>query len=504
VLNLFRGNAPDHPLADPKEARRILGELPAHDPLKALEELAHWHESVGTAQGFRCDARIELLCMVDEAAQGRLRRVARDYLAGARASRFQENMVWTRAQTYWRECALAYGRAIDGVLQNGKGAAAAAPLLPLLAVRALRALAQQLKWLHLRYAPVEPSLWRVLNNIYAFAEARGIAEAPVVAVYPGMPGASSPRQEFLRALVLSVSSPDSLTPAEMDWAERLIGEFASSFAFGTTPAPALTHWTDLAQATAPQRLAKAPPASTSVRYFGGANAAAWLQTLVQRIDVSGQVPESLGLPPEADKAGVVDLLRRLQLHWSSAAPERKHPRHAVKSRLSIVHGFDAVVGAVAGIASLDFHRHPAESWTVENVSGGGFGARAPQSREDWLRIGALLALQPEGGTNWLVGLVRRVSKLGAGEARVGLQTLSRMPELARFSIRGADEAGLLLPSPDLLLGEVMLAIRAGVLVPGQNLESQRGGRNYVYLPQAVVEHGEDYDLVRFRELVRES
>jgi len=504
VLNLFRGNAPDHPLADPKEARRILGELPAHDPLKALEELAHWHESVGTAEGFRCDARIELLFMIDEAAQGRIRRVARDYLAGARASRFQENVLWTRAQGYWRECALAYGRAIDGVLQNAKGAGAAAPLLPLLVVRALRALGQQLKWLHLRYAPVEPSLWRVLNNIYAFAEARGIADAPVPAAYPGVPGASSPRQEFLRALVLSVSSPDSFTPVEVEWAERVISEFVSSIGFGAAPSPSLTHWTDLAQPMAPQRLAKTPPAVASVRYFGGANAAAWLQTLIQRIEVSGHVPESLGLPPEADTRSVVELLRRLQLYWSPAAPERKHPRHAVKSRLSIVHGFDAVVGAVAGIASLDFHKHPAESWVVENVSGGGFGARAPQSREEWLRIGALLALQPEGGTNWLVGLVRRVGKVGAGEARVGIQTLSRAPELARFSVRGADEPGVLLPAPELPLGEVMLAIRSGVFVPGQGLESQRGGRNYVYLPQAVVEHGEDYDLIRFRELVRES
>lgn len=504
MLNLFRGSAPEHPLADPKEARRILGELPPHDPLKALEELAHWHESVGTAEGFRCDARIELLFMLDEVAQGRLRRVARDYLAGARASRFQENMVWTRAQTYWRECALAYGRAIDGVLQNAKGAAAAAPLLPLLFVRALRALAQQLKWLHLRYAPVEPSLWRVLNNIYAFAEARGIAEAPVAAVYPGTAGTSTPRQEFLRAIVLAASSPDSLTPAEVEWSERVISEFVSSFAFGAAPAPSLTHWTDLAQPMAPQRLAKAPPAVASVRYFGGANAAAWLLTLVQRIEVSGHVPESLGLPPEADTASVIELLRRLHLYWSPAAPERKHPRHAVKSRLSIVHGFDAVVGAVAGIASLDFHKHPAESWIVENVSGGGFGARAPQSREEWLRIGALLALQPEGGTNWLAGLVRRVSRTGAGEARVGIQTLSRAPELARFSIRGADEPGVLLPSPDLPLGEALIAIRSGVFVPGQSLECERGGRRFVYLPQAVMERGEDYDLVRFRELVRES
>ena len=41
-------------------------------------------------------------------------------------------------------------------------------------------------------------------------------------------------------------------------------------------------------------------------------------------------------------------MRHLVLYWSPAAPERKHPRHTVKSRVSIVHGFEGVVGALNG------------------------------------------------------------------------------------------------------------------------------------------------------------
>ena len=36
MLKLFGGGGPDHPMADPKEARRILEALPAQE-LKALE-----------------------------------------------------------------------------------------------------------------------------------------------------------------------------------------------------------------------------------------------------------------------------------------------------------------------------------------------------------------------------------------------------------------------------------------------------------------------------------
>jgi len=58
-MKLF-GGKPDHPMADPKEMRRLLDALPVTDPLKALDELAHWHESVSAADGFRPDAELHV------------------------------------------------------------------------------------------------------------------------------------------------------------------------------------------------------------------------------------------------------------------------------------------------------------------------------------------------------------------------------------------------------------------------------------------------------------
>lgn len=103
----------------------------------------------------------------------------------------------------------------------------------------------------------------------------------------------------------------------------------------------------------------------------------------------------------------------------------------------------------------------------------------------------------------MVGAVRRVSKTAARETRVGIETLSRTPELTRFALRAGEEVGVLLPSPGQAPGEAAIALRAGVFA-GQNLENQRGGRSYMYMPQGVAEHGEDYDIVRYREMVRDS
>ncbi|HWA38822.1 MAG TPA: hypothetical protein VG873_13245 [Burkholderiales bacterium] len=513
MLGLFGSGKPDHPLADPKEAKRLIDELPAQDPLKALEEIAHWHESVGAAEGFRPDARFQLLFQLDEAAQPRLRKVAREYLAAARPSRFQENRLWTHVYEYWRQCGQAYARTIDTVLQGAKGAEATKPQLPLAVSRALRAIAQQVKWLHLRYAPVDATIWRVLNGVYAFAELRGIADAAVPAVYPGVPGESSPKLEFVRALALDISSPDSLLPAQVEAAERLIGDFAPSFALGAQAAPHATHWTDLGQGMGPQRIVRPsqgePGAGVGVRYLSSGPALQALQAMLARIEATSILPEAFGPgAPINDGEGALDLLRHLILYWAPAAPERKHPRHNVKSRLSIVHGFDGVVAALsagpgAGAPSV-LEMNPAENWIVENVSAGGFGAVVPQAKVDWLKIGTLLAMQPDGGHNWLVGVIRRVSKSSSQEARVGIQTLSRAPELAKFAVLGREETGVLLPAPGLGSGEASIALRAGAFIPGQNLLTDRAGKHYMYMPQGVAERGDDYDIVRFREMVREA
>jgi hypothetical protein len=515
MLGLFGSGKPDHPLADPKEAKRLIDELPAQDSLKALEELAHWHESVSAAEGFRPDQRFQLLLQLDEAAQPRLRKVAREYLAAARPSRFQENRLWTHVYEYWRQCGQAYARAIDTVLQNAKGAEATKPQLPLAVSRALRAIAQQIKWLHLRYAPVDTTIWRVLNGIYAFAELRGITDAMVPTLYPGVPGETSPKREFMRALVLDVSSPDSLLPAQVEAAERLIGDFTPSFALAAQPGAQATHWTDLAQGTGPLRISRPPlpepAAGVGVRYLSAGAGLQALQAMLARIESTSILPEAFGPgAPITDGEGALDLLRHLILYWAPAAPERKHPRHNVKSRLSIVPGFDGAVAALStptGAPSV-LEMNPAESWIVENVSAGGFGAVVSQARSgqggDWLKIGALLAMQPDGGNNWLVGVIRRVSKTSSQEARVGIQTLSRAPELAKFAVLGREETGVLLPAPGLGSGEASIALRAGAFIPGQNLLADRAGKHYMYMPQGVAERGDDYDIVRFREMIREA
>jgi hypothetical protein len=500
-MKLFGGGKPDHPMADARDARRILEELPGQDAVKALDELAHWHESLALAEGFRPEQRIERLLLVDEAAQPRVRKLTREYLAQALGSRFQENRLWTGVHEYWRQSCLALARAVDLFVQGAKGAEAARPLLPVLLARALRAAAQQIKWMHMRYGPYDYAVWAMLNRVYAYAEVRGLAQAGVT-LYPGLAVQSTPALEFARAALFSAAAPEGLLPAEIDLAERIVGELAARFEVSAAPGPGLPYWTDLDKAMAPQRALQPPPAAAGLRCFGPGSALEEVRRIAERIRATDALPSGLNLAQSDQAEDVLEVLEHLALYWSPQAPQRRHQRHRVSSLLTVANGLKGVLDTLgSGLAS------PAETWVIENVSAGGFGALVPELKGDWLRVGALVAIQPEGGNNWVVGMLRRVSKTPDQRARVGIQTLSRLPAVSQFTmsgVRAAAERGVLLRGHDPASADVQIALRPGVFAPGQNLEAIREGRRYVYLPTGFGERGADYELGRFRELVRES
>ncbi len=501
------GGKADHPLADPKEARRMLDALPSDDTFKALEELAHWMDWVAITEGFKPLDRIQTLYMVDDAAQPRLRKLARDYAAATRPSRFTENRIWGAMHGFWKSAGLAYARAVDLHVQNAKGVDAAKAQLPGLLVRTLRSFGQQLKWMQLRYGPMDLGVWGIANKVFAYAELRNLAQT-VCTPYAG--GAeTTPQREFLKLVFFSASSPDSLLPMESDFAERIIGDFAGKFTLDPVRSAEHGFWTDLGQAVPPQRAMRAPPSSQGLRFMGAGAARLELEAQIASIRSAGRAPAEMLQGALGDTEAVLEVLGHLSMHWSNSPPERRSQRHAVKSRLSVTHGFDAVVGVLGHSPedTLDFEVKEVENWIVENVSAGGFGAVVPQLKGDWLKVGSLLALQPDGGSNWVVGLVRRVAKTEGQQARIGIQTLTKAPMAVQLTVAGTfgtAEAGVQLRSVDAESVETQIVLKPGVFAPGVNLELDRGERQHVFMPQAITEKGEDFEIARFREMIREA
>ena len=260
------------------------------------------------------------------------------------------------------------------------------------------------------------------------------------------------------------------------------------------------------------RIARPPQRAPTLRYFAAGKVEQDLERLIQSVKATNAVPSDVNLGGTYNPEVVLTVLHHLAMYWSPKPPERQSPRHKVTSRLKVTHGFDGVLEALAPEKSLNFDDSLIESWIVENVSAGGFGAAIPQIRGDWLRIGALVGLQPEGGDNWLIGVIRRFNRELPQQGTVGIQTLARNGRTIPLRPEGGSAGAGRDPDPGILLDsaaqgaspEVRLLLRAGTLVSGQTLEYEQGGKMFLLLPAAVEESGEDYDRVRFRQMVRDK
>ncbi len=460
-------------------------------------------------EGFTPEHRAQIVKLVDEAAQVHLRKLQREYLSSQRPSKFLENRLWTVIREWYRQSALAFAVCIDAYATGQKGWEDLKQSVPLLTVRALRAFAAQMKWQHMRYGPPENSLWEVLAKIYALSENRGYSQSKVIA-YAGLPGETSPEQEFLKAVMFAASSPDSLLPVEIELVERLIAHLAGSFKLTTSLRPDIVYCFDLANHEPPVRAAHLPHRAPTLRFFAAGGAVKEIEMLAQTVKSTGAVPSSIALGSNYEPGVVLDVLEHLALHWAPKPPERRAQRHRVKSRLTVTYGFDGVRAALDPTGEVLFDPSKVESWIVENVSAGGFGASVPQIKGEWLKIGCLLGLQPEGGSNWVVGVIRRFQRESAQQGTVGIQTLGRAALPVQVKLQSGqmgtsrDSETAILLNPIDSAHEAQLLLRANVLVPGQNLVLERNGKVYLLMPAGGTEHGEDYDLIRCRQMIRDE
>ena len=144
-----------------------------------------------------------------------------------------------------------------------------------------------------------------------------------------------------------------------------------------------------------------------------------------------------------------------------------------------------------------------ESWVVEDVSHGGFGALLNAMPGEWLKIGALIVVQPAGGT-WRLGIVRRVQRLDESAAHVGVETLAQTVQPADLIRRTASSYVAIAGIPALLIrednepGVICAVMPSGSFDPRQVLDWSDDGQRVGLKPVELVEHGDDYDVARYR------
>ena len=510
MLKWIKGSKSEHPLADEKAAREFIAELPPLDPYKSLEELCYWLDTLDSAEDLKPPRILEIIDLIDQAAKNHQRKLSQDYLSGsARLQKFQEMRIWNAVFAFWKQLADTYQMCLTRFQAGAGGWGALKGQMPMLAARALRALTLQLKWQLLRYGPVEKRVWEQMGKLYDQAEARGYATTPVL-VYPGQFGESTVQREFLKGVMLNISSTDSLLPAKLEVAERIVAQFSEFFVMNRQPEKGCHYYFDVHEGKMPARVMSRLPMTPSVCFFGPGSAAQELEKLLATVQADGVVPSSINLGGTFDPEVVLDALRHLARYWAPIPPARSEERSNSVSRMSVVHDFDEIVSTISGETQDLSFDSSIEVWTVENESEGGYGALMPQARSDWLRVGALLGVKLEDGASWGVGIVRRLSAYDQKQRYVGIQVLTKGATVVKLVAIGAaegvePESALLLPSnvnDTHGTAEMNLLLRPGAFSLQKSMEMRAYERSYLLVPRRLMEGGHDFDLARFRVMQR--
>lgn len=489
-----------HPLADAQEVKRIVASLPKDNAFRAVDELAGWLESAQAADELPLDRLFEATRQFDEAVQPHLRRLCRDYLHTPRLSRAEEKKLWSISHGFWLLLADTYERCLSAMVAGGRPADQLKTALPVICARLIAALAAALKWEQFHYGPSANVIWARLGRALLAAEAAGAAMRPVQ-----LGGSiSSPVQEYQKVMVFQAASTDSLLPLEIELAERLIEHFLGGFVFTAIAEHDCVYWVDLQLAQPPLRLARMPAAAVpSQRFFKPGPSHAAMCELLRALERGEDIPADIKLGAQYYPRTLIPVLRHLTAYLAPIPPQRRHDRHRVKHRMTVLNGLVNAFVAFSG----EFGGKPAglqmESWVVDNVSRGGFGALIHDMPADWLRVGALVAMQPEGGENWLLGIVRRYHRATETEARVGIETLARQACSVELRVRGASSYAAISGTPALLLenrgepGEVRIVLPPSSFDLQESMECTLDGRRCLLEPKLLVEHTGDYELARY-------
>lgn len=499
-----------HPLSDVESARALIDSLATGDSVTVLHKITAWIDEINTIPDIPLQHQFDVLDLFDRFAKNHQLNLVPEYFDTPRMRKLSESQLWTTSFAFWQSLGDGYLRCLGRFQAADAGAKEFRAQLPLVVCRILRSLALQLKWTLLRYASVEERIWRDLGRAYLFAASWGFSSKRS-SVYPGAHGETTAQEELLKALMLAVSSLDSLTPVEQHIAERFIAHFGNRFALHTTPGPGCTYSFDLSMYVPPARSGKYSDPAPLLRFFGPGIAPEGLREITTHMLEHGSLPAEVNLRGNFDLKQVGKVLDHLARCWADTPQTRRRRRRDAVTRLTVVPGLVASVrwleclfetGDAEGTTPPD-----SESWVVFDMSDDGCGAVVPAQPGDWLTIGALVGVRGETAAVCRMGVLRRITHDTYGQQRIGMELIGTaaipvtlFPATARnvADLAQTGESAILLSREPDAEGEIELLLRPGSFSHVKQLQMRFRDRVYRLDLARAIDRSKEYNRSAFR------
>lgn len=539
LRDVFEGK-PDHPMFDVAEARKLLAKLPKGDAFKALDEITCWLTSVKDTPDFRPELRTQIVMLLDETGLPLHEELLQLYLGEPHLQDFKGMHLWQGLHAFRKELAEAYAVCVHDYQQAEKKPAGLREIMPVICVRRLRAAAEQMKLELMHYVDVEQSVWDQLCHCYSFSEASGFADTMVFA-YPRQAMHISPQRELVRAMMLYLSSPDTLAPDQIEVGFRVAGRLSSLFDFKDAPDPACAFCIDLSRPDTPKRVDGDLHATPSMRFFGAARAVPKITDIINQHE-QGLLQQEQRFGTEFTPAGKLTVLKHLQACWGNGHPHRHHERRGINTAVDLVHGFRTISKLVTHIdigdavnisekeaallkekskidlAAEEEIDYTTERWAVLDLSVDGIGCTIPRNAGAWVVIGDLCGIKAGNSPIWWAGLIRRLHTDHNGTVHAGIEILAKKPLSVwlRSLGKGTEKVSnwesssgsfaydylpvILLPDASNSYANATLLMESGSYVAGNIYQMMMGERSRDVRLSGLLAEGVDYEQVKFQWL----
>jgi hypothetical protein len=445
------------PLADVKSAERWLASFPTNDPLgihsAVLAELGRIAEPAARLSPQRLDA----LFYLDGQCEGLRKNLTAQYIEHAARSSKIEHQLWSALFDLTQALLIAYyafSREVSRHAQSAKWQQS----LPELLCRQIMHMGLDAKIRLYRYEQWIPAKWAELHALFTLACSRQFERQQLV-IGPG--GSSTTiEHEFLIVLLVQLMNTGNMTARQLEWVAAELEVWCAQLRLSLEPSSVTSFFVDLGAREGLRRRTPAP-LEGRVLFLDTRPLHSMLMQNVLMLEqkIKGQ-PLSDRTPKRSEQLGLVTKLA------SQVDPEfkpfaRRGERTAAAGTVDAIVGFAKISGylreeeepaahmdhgksfvgtmelAVFGRMRNEPDRRielarrrfatfaaPGGPWEVKDVSQTGFRLLAPMIVANGITLGTLAAIRPHGQSQWTLGVVRRMRKMTADRAEIGLQVIA--------------------------------------------------------------------------------
>ena len=457
---MFRfGKAPKDPLADAKTAERWLASFPASDPLAVHSALLVELGALTERDARRAPARLEAVFHLDVQTEALRKSLTAQYLEHGNRSTRVESQLWQALFDLTQGfllCYQAFEREISQYPQNNKWQL----LLPQLIARQIIHQGLDAKIRLYRYEQWIPARWVDLHAHFQTACTAQIERQPVAVLAGGV--LTTIEQEYLRVLLLQLMNAGNLSPRHVEWVADELSEWCAPLRLNIESSTVTSFYVDLGSRTGLKRRGPQPLEGRVLFLDTRPLHAVLMQNVVMLEQKVRNDPLSERAPRRAEQ---LNLLTKLA---SQVDPEfrpvaRRGERTNASGSVDAIVGFakitgflrDDEVGAFVDrgarpgsfgdtleIATFGRLRNesartlevvrrrlatyaaPGGAWEIRDVSQTGYRLVAPMTIISSMTLGTLTAIRGQGDALWMLGIVRRMKRLTAERAEIGLQMIA--------------------------------------------------------------------------------